>query len=358
MAVDPYATLGVPRDASAEDIKKAYRRLSKEWHPDRHKGDKTAETKFKQINEAYETVGDPEKRRTYDQFGRTTGQAGQAGSGGFDFSGFQSSGGFGDFADIFQNFFGSQGGRASQSSQDGDDRQVEATIDLADTVTGKRVSVTVKRYVACETCGGNGAEKDAKIVTCETCGGTGQVTRTAQSFFGQIQQRAICATCRGAGKVPERPCKKCDGEGRVAEKSELTIDIPAGIDDGQTLRIRGQGDTGRLGAAAGDLFVTVHVRSDARFEREGADIRSIHKIPVLTAILGGEATVPTLQGDVTLTIPEGTQPNQVYRLKGKGLPILGSSRMGDHYVTIQVEVPTKLSRAERKVLEEWKEVRE
>lgn len=358
MPKDLYAVLGINRDASAEDVKKAYRTKSKEWHPDKHKGDKSAETKFKEINEAYEVLGNAEKRKSYDQFGTTGGPGGGGGQGfgGFDFSGFQN-GNFGDFADMFEGFFGGQGGgrRSRPADQTGGNLEVEVTIELKDVLEGIQVPLSLKRQVKCDTCEGSGAEKGASVITCTECGGTGQVTRTAQSFFGQIQQRSVCPTCRGSGKIPEKPCRTCSGEGRVSEKSQLTIDIPPGIEDGQALRIRGQGDAGRRGAGSGDLFVHVRVRPDNRFERQGADIRSVVDVPVLTAILGGEVEVATVQGEVTMKIDEGTQPNAELRLKGKGLPVLGSSRQGDHYVTVRVEIPQKLSRAERKILEEWKE---
>ena len=359
MSKDYYGVLGLAKGASADDIKQAYRKLSKELHPDKHKGDKKAEDRFKEVNEAYEVLGNPEKKQRYDQYGSADGRAGfgGAGPGVFDFSGF-SGGDAGNFADIFESFFGGggRGGARSAREERGADREMEMTIDLQDVVAGARKKVTVTKLAACDTCKGSGAETGSAKITCKECGGTGQVTRSAQSFFGTIQQRFICPTCRGSGKVPEKPCRTCGGEGRTEERIELTIDIPAGIDNGQTLRMREQGDAGRQGTQAGDLYVHVRVRPDPRFEREDTDIRSAVTIPVQDAILGTTITVPTLHGDVTLKIPEGTQPGQVFRLKGKGVPKLNTTRMGDHFVTVQIEIPKKLSRAERKLLEEWREL--
>ncbi len=353
MAKDPYALLGVARDASSDDIKRAYRKLSKEWHPDKHKGDKDAETKFKEINEAYEILHDSQKKERYDRFGDSAGFNGAQGFPGFDFSGF-SSGGLNDFADIFEGFFGARTSRATRET--GGDLQVEIAIDLQGVLNGTQQSLQLRTHVRCEACSGSGAAPGGTLVTCGECGGTGQVTRSAQSFFGMIQQRVICGACGGSGKVPSEPCATCRGEGRVSGRREVTVHVPAGIEDGQTLRIRGEGEAGRRSEAAGDLYATVRVRPDARFERAGTDIRSSMTIHVLDAILGAEKEVETLHGNVTLAIPEGTQPNQVLRIKGKGLPLLSTSRHGDHYVTISVEIPRKLSRAERKLLEEWREM--
>lgn len=362
MAKDLYGILGVSKGASPDEIKAAYRKMSKEWHPDKHKGDKGAEDKFKEINEAYEVLGDADKKQRYDQFG-TTGNGpggGGAGFGGFDFSGFGNGGAQNvDFGDLFGSFFGGGGGqrRAADMNQ-GENREIELTITLKDVVTGVQHPVEIRRLTVCDVCKGDGAEPGAKITKCETCGGTGEVVRTAQSFFGQIQQRAVCSTCSGSGSVPEKKCHHCHGEGRLPDKVNVVIDVPAGIDNGQTLRIRNQGDSGRRGAASGDLFVHIRVRSDARFTREGTDIRSEVAIPVIDAILGGTVEVDTVHGVSTLTIPDGTQPGQIFRMKGKGLPELGrTAHVGDHYVIVNVEVPKKLNKAERKILEEWRDVR-
>lgn len=352
MAKDLYSVLGVEKNASQEELKKAYRQKSKEWHPDKHKGDAKVESKFKEINEAYEVLGDEAKRRNYDRTGSTggPGHTGGSGQGGFDFSGFQQAG---DFGDMFEGFFG--GGRSHQHVRlEGEDREVEISIPFHDVIAGARRTMRLRRIVSCAKCEGKGARHASDIVSCTTCGGTGQVTRTTQSFFGPISQRTICVGCQGSGRIPKDPCGSCKGQGRVEETGEVTINIPAGIDNGQTLKIKGEGDAGIRNAAAGDLFVRLRIEPDARFERDGADIHSAHGIPVIDAILGNTATVETVQGQSTLQIPEGTQPGQIFRIRGKGLPHLGRSVHGDHYVTIQVEIPKKLSKAERKILEEWK----
>ncbi len=348
MANDPYSILGVSRDASADDVKKAYRKMSKEWHPDKHKGDKAAETKFKQINEAYETLSDPQKRKMYDQFGSTGGQGfGGGNTGGFDFSGFENA----DFGDLFGNFFG---GRRTAQEQETSNREIELTIPFDDVIQGAQRQIRMDRIAACERCEGKGTANNSEIITCTQCSGTGQVTRTVQSFFGAISQRSVCTVCSGSGRVPKDPCPDCNGQGRVRKTDTVTIEIPAGIDTGQTLRIRGQGDAGLRGEPAGELYVRIRVQPHPHFEREGADIRSVHFIPAIDAMLGGTADVKTVQGSSKLQIPEGTQPGQVFRIRNKGLPHLGRSSHGDHYVMINVEIPKKLSKAERKILEQWR----
>lgn len=350
MSQDYYATLGLSRDASEADIKKAYRDLSKKWHPDKHKGDKDAEQKFKEINEAYEVLGNGKKRKQYDQFGSTGGPGG-AGFGGFDFSGFQQ-GDMGGFGDIFESFFG--GGRGQRrEARRGGDLQVRVAIAFADVVSGVQKTIAIEKQVACADCSGSGSQ-GGKRTTCSQCSGTGQVTKTAQSFFGTIQQSVMCDKCEGSGTVAENPCKGCSGNGVKREKTQLTIDIPAGIEDGQTLRITEQGDAGRHGSPPGDLFVVVMVEPDKRFTRDGTSILSTLELLLLDAVLGTELQVPTVHGDVALKIPAGTQPGQVLRLKGKGFPLLSSSKLGDHYITVQVEVPKKLSRKERELYEQLK----
>lgn len=358
MARDFYEILGVSKSASQDDIKSAYRKMSKELHPDKHKGDKSKEERFKEVNKAYETLGDAEKRKRYDQFGEAGAQGGFGGGGqgfgGFDFSGFQQ-GDMGGFADMFGDLFGGQ--RAQQQTEEGGDLEVQISLPLKDVVGESERTFKVKKFITCDHCTGNGTEKGTHMKTCPECSGTGQVTRIAQSLFGRIQQRMLCPTCRGAGKIPEKPCKKCSGEGRVQESATVTVRIPAGIDNGQTLRVRGEGHAGRMKATSGDLYVHVRIEKDPRFAREGADIHGHVTVHVLDAILGTEVEVETLHGKVTLKVPESTQPGTVLRIKGKGLPVLSSSRHGDHFVEVHVEIPKKLSKSERKILEEWKESR-
>lgn len=358
MARDFYEVLGVDRNASQEDIKRAYRTLSKQWHPDKHRGQHDAEQRYKEINEAYETLGNIKKRQMYDQFGA----AGPQGNSGFDgFSGFAQgfrgfdTGNLGGFSDIFESFFG--GGRSARSrrqEQEGADGEVEVTVPFTDVVNGARRTINVRKQESCAACGGKGVQPGSKMTQCATCGGTGQTTRTVQSFFGTLQQSSICPTCQGSGTVPETPCRSCGGEGRINQATTITVDIPPGIHDGQTLRLRGQGNAGRQGAAAGDLFIHVRIESDDRFDRDGDDVRSQMSIPVTDAVLGTEIDVQTVHGSVRLKIPAGTQPGQVFRLKGKGMPVLSSSRHGDHFVTVQVEIPKKLSRREKELVEQWK----
>lgn len=357
MARDFYTILGVSKGASQDDIKSAYRKLSKELHPDKHKGDKTKEEQFKEVNKAYETLSDPQKRQRYDQFGEAgsgSGFGGGQGFGGFDFSGFQQ-GDMSGFADMFGDLFG--GGRTQQHSDEGADLEVQISVKLGDVIEETERAFSVRKFVVCDHCTGGGNEKGSQMKTCPECSGTGQVTRTAQSLFGRIQQRMLCPTCKGSGKIPEKPCKKCSGEGRVQENASITVKIPAGIDNGQTLRVRGEGHAGRRKAASGDLYVHVRVEKDPRFTRDGADIHGHVMVHVLDAILGTEIDVETLHGNVKLKVPESTQPGTILRIKNKGLPVLSSSRHGDHFVEVHVEIPKKLSRAEKKLLEDWREVR-
>ena len=358
MPRDYYEVLGVARDASSEDIKKAYRRLSKELHPDKHQGDKQAEQKFKEVNEAYEVLSDASKRGRYDQFGVAgAGQGGGPGGfGGFDFSGFQGfQDGF-DLSDLFGSFFGGSARGRREASERGANREIRIKIDLLEAVTGVRREIVLERSAACPECDGKGAAKGSDLIKCPECGGTGQTVSSSQSFFGVIQHSQACARCGGSGKVPEKPCAACRGEGRKGMKDTVAVEVPAGIADGQTLRIAGYGDAGRRGTKAGDLFVHLSVTEDPRFRREGDDIHSLVALAVTSAILGDEIDVETVHGNVTLKIPAGTQPGQVFRLKGRGMPVLSSSRTGDHYVTVTVEIPKKLSREEKRLLEEWRKL--
>lgn len=356
MSKDFYSVLGLSRDASESDIKKAYRQMSKKWHPDKHKGDKDAEQKFKEINEAYEVLGNAKRKQQYDQFGTTGGPGGPGGGfGGFDFSGFQQ-GDFNGFGDIFESFFGGgAGGRRRKPDNRGADLQVRLTITFAESVSGVQKEIALDKEAACETCSGTGATPGTDMKQCDQCGGTGQVTHTANSLFGTIQQTVVCDQCAGAGQKPEKPCGTCGGHGRHHQKTQVTIEVPAGIDDGQTLRITGQGAAGKQGAVAGDLFVIVQVQQDRRFVREGDDIRSTIEVPMMDAVLGAEVEVETVDGSTTMKVPAGLQPGQVMRLKNMGMPVVNTSRRGDHFVTVQVVIPRKLSRDQKRLAEEWRE---
>lgn len=349
MSLDPYSVLGLPQSAPLDDIKKAYRRLSKELHPDRHKGNKEAEKRFKQVNEAYEVLSDPQKKATYDRFGHTGGPGGGFG-GGMPFEGFSAEG-FKDIRDIFEQFFG--GEKHSSSRGQGDDHHAEIEISFMDSAEGVDKIIKLHRIVSCGECGGSGGARDAEIVACKMCGGTGQTRRTARSFFGMIEQHVLCDHCRGSGRVPNVLCSDCRGEGRRRKSPEEMVRIPAGIADGQTIRISGKGDAGWRGGEPGDLFVTVRVLPDKRFMRDGDDVRSMVRVSLIVALLGGECPVDTVHGVETLKIPAGTQSHQVFRLRGKGMPIVGTARNGDHYVTVVVDIPTKLSCREREIIEEW-----
>lgn len=367
MAKDFYSILGVSKTASEAEIKQAYRKLSRELHPDKHPSTgsgqvkKDAEAKFKEVNEAYEVLSDATKKASYDRFGSAdyanTGGGGQ-GFGGFGggFQGFDASQFGGDMSDLFEGFFG---GGAGRRRDDGRGRTVEiqVTIPFADSVTGTEHEIHFKTQISCAECSGSGAAEGSKTVTCSECGGTGAVTKQTRSIFGTIQQSVLCSTCKGSGKIPEKPCKKCSGEGRVSDKKTVKVHIPAGIDNEQSLRIKGEGEAGRLGAASGDLIVRISVEPDARFTRDGDDIHSSLPLSVIDAVLGTEASIDTVHGKTTITIPAGTQASQVLRLKSKGMPVVNTSRHGDHYVTIDLLIPTKLSKEEKKLFEELRKAR-
>ena len=357
VAKDFYAILGVQKSSSEAEIKQAYRKLSKELHPDKHKGDKDKEAKFKEVNEAYEVLSDAKKKEAYDRFGSADfngfrpGQGG--GAGGFGgFSGFDSSSFGGDFNDIFDAFFGGARGRGQKTETRGHNLEVEITIPFMEAVQGAEREISLKTEVTCASCKGTGSAEGSTLVSCVECGGTGSVTRTSRSLFGMIRQSVLCETCRGAGKVPEKPCKACNGEGRNTGKKTVRVRIPAGIDDGQTLRVTGEGEAGKHGSVSGDLLVHIHTEPDKRFERVGDDIRSTIPLKVIDAVLGTTIDIETVHGTSTIDIPAGTQPGQVLRIKGKGMPIVNTSRTGDHFITIDVVVPGKLSREERKLFEE------
>lgn len=358
MEQDHYKVLGVDRTASADDIKRAYRKLSKELHPDRNKDSPDAERKFQEVNVAYETLSDPQKRRMYDRFGSAAGGGGgQGGFGGFDFSGFSGADASG-FGDIFESFFGGGARGASRQSDKGEDMEIRIRITLKEAFAGTQTQVRMQTFSSCESCSGSGTTAGSELKTCGECQGTGQVVRMAQSFFGAIRQSMACPACQGSGKIPESACKSCSGEGRTQKARTVVVSVPAGIHDGQTLRLRGEGGAGRRGGEAGDLFVHMDVTGEARMRREGDDVHCEESVHVLDAILGTEVAVETLHGSVQLKIPAGTQSHQIFRIKSKGMPILGTSRFGDQYVRITLNIPEKLSREEQKILREWKQLRE
>jgi molecular chaperone DnaJ len=348
---DYYEVLGVSRGASDDDIKKAYRRLAIQYHPDRNPGDRQAEEKFKEANEAYQVLSDSDKRSQYDRFGHAAFQGPQAGGG---FGGFDFSQGFEDvFSDIFGDFFGTGRGRSRSRSRRGDDLRYDLEIDFEDAHRGAERIIKVARLSQCEACNGTRtAAGSGGQRTCPNCRGTGQV-RTQQGFFSIS---TTCAQCRGEGSIISDPCPKCQGQGRVRKLQSLSVRIPPGVDNGSRLKLRGEGEAGFGGGPAGDLYVVIHVREHAIFARQDNDV--IVEVPVSfpQAALGAEIEVPTLDGKVKFKIPSGTQSSKVFRLKGKGFSDLHGYGRGDELVKIVVETPKRLSARQRELLEEFAKI--
>ena len=335
MAIDYYDVLGVGRDASENDLKRAYRQLAMQFHPDKNPGDKAAEERFKQISEAYAILSDPDKRSQYDRFGTV------GGAGGFE-------GGFGTlFEDIFENFFsGGPRGRRSRVAR-GEDLQYELKLTLEEVATGIETKVQIPRLEACETCSGTGAEPGTKRTTCETCRGQGQV-RFNQGFLTVARP---CPKCQGSGEIVKDPCKTCRGEGRLRAEHLLNLKIPAGIEDGMQLRVTGEGSSGVHGGPPGDLYVLVRIREHGVFARNGADLFCDLPVSFPQLALGADVEVPVLDGKETLTVPAGSQPHQVLRLRGKGMPHLRGRGRGDACYRLLLEVPQKLNAKQRDALE-------
>ena len=350
---DYYEVLGVKKDATAEEIKKAYRKLTKENHPDLHPGDKACEERFKEVNEAYEILSDDDKRRKYDQYGHAAfdPNAGFGGGGGFgDFSG------FGGFGDIFGDIFGGFGG-AARSNPNAPRRgeSVRATVNISfeEAAFGCKKEVTVNKVETCADCKGTGCAPGTTPEICPDCKGTGSVTVSQRTPFGMMQSSSPCSKCRGTGKIIHQPCKSCRGLGNVRRQHKVEVNIPAGIDDGQTISKSGGGNAGVNGGPAGDLLVSVIVRPHARFERDGTSVLLEQDISYAQATLGAEVEVPTLDGKVKLTIPEGTQPGAVFRLRGKGIPYLRGSGRGDQFVTVNIRVPKNLTGSQKELLRQF-----
>jgi len=341
MPRDYYEVLGVSREASETEIKKAFRGLARELHPDVNDHDPEAEEKFKEAAAAYEVLSDAERRRTYDAYGQE----------GLRSGGFDPGAGFGSIDDIFQAFFGGGGFGGRRGPAAGGDIAVAVEVELADVATGARREVTYDVVGSCEHCHGNGAEPGTPISTCERCGGAGELRQVTRTPFGQMVRAAPCDACGGAGKIPETPCGTCGGSGRTRQSRTSAIEVPAGIEDGQRMRITGSGHTGEAGAPAGDLYVEVRVAEDERFEREGSDLISTVSIPATEAMLGTTVTVPTLDGDEEVEVEPGTQPNTEKVLRGLGLPRLNSRRRGNQRVILDVFVPTNLSDEQREIAE-------
>lgn len=353
---DYYEVLGVDKSASDDELKKAYRKAAKKYHPDLNPGDEKAEKAFKEVNEAYEVLSDKEKRARYDQFGHAgvDPNFGAGGAGGYG-GGF---GDFGDLGDIFSSFFGGGFGGSSRRSNPnaprrGNDTATSVVISFEEAAKGCKKTVKVTKIDACPECSGSGAQKGTSAKTCPVCHGSGQVAATQRTPFGVIQTQQVCNHCHGSGKIIEKPCNNCNGKGRIRHTVEKTVDIPAGIDDGQVINIRGGGDSGVNGGPSGDLRVNVSVRPHPIFERNGYDVYCEIPITFTQAALGDEITVPTLDGKVKFTIHEGTQPGDEFKLKGKGIQRLNYSGKGDQYVKILVEVPKELSKAQKEKLKEF-----
>ena len=356
---DFYEVLGVDRSASDDELKKAYRKAAKKYHPDLNPGDKEAEARFKEVNEAYEILSDQEKRSRYDQFGHAgvdpNYSAGGYGGGGFG-GGFGVFGDFGDIGDIFSSIFGGGfgGGRANPNApRRGGDVTTSITISFEEAAKGCKKNVKVTSIDGCTDCHGTGAADGTTPKSCPTCHGTGHVKVVQRTPFGQMQTQRPCDQCRGSGKIIEKPCRTCGGKGKVRRTREEEINIPAGIDDSQILVVRGKGDAGTNGGPAGDLNISVNVRPHPVFERDGTDVYCEVPITFVQAALGAEIQVPTLDGKANLKIREGTQPGDKFRLKGKGIVRTNSTYRGDQYVIITVEVPKDLTKAQKEILSKF-----
>jgi molecular chaperone DnaJ len=343
---DYYELLGVPRDAGEQTIKKAFRKLARELHPDVSEHPE-AEVRFREVSEAYEALSNPETRQLYDRYGH----AGLR-SGGFQPTHFD----LGNLGDLLSAFFGDDlfgGGSRTTGAARGADVGSEIAIDLVDAAHGTSATVTVELAATCKTCGGNGAAPGSDIVTCRRCGGSGRLQQVSRSVFGEFVRQAACPQCSGTGRTIEQPCETCDGAGRTLEERQLEVDIPAGIHDGQRIRLSGEGHAGALGGRAGDVYVSVRVRPDERFVREGNDIFSQVDLTIVQAAVGATVSIETLDGPLELELDAGTQPGHVRTLRGRGMPVLQGFGRGDHRVLVNVTVPRRLTDEQRRLLGEF-----
>jgi molecular chaperone DnaJ len=358
MSKDYYKILGVEKNASAEEVKKAFKKLALEHHPDRPGGD---EKKFKEINEAYQVLSDKEKRQRYDQFGSDFEQQGGFG-GGANWEDFMRatrgqgsaqnfSFDFGDLGDIFGDIFGGAG-RSRGSRQRGQDVQVDVEIDFKEAAFGVEKEIQVRKQDTCEVCSGSGAEPGSKLENCGTCHGRGQVVQNQRTFLGTMQTVGTCPTCQGRGKHASKKCKHCGGDGILAKTSTINVKIPAGIDNGQSIRLQGHGEAAPHGGEQGDLYIVAHVRPLKGFRRDGFDVYTLCEISFPQAVLGDKVEIETLDGSVKIVVPEGTESGQLIRLKGKGIMHLGRSSRGDQYVEMKINVPKKITKQIRKLLED------
>jgi molecular chaperone DnaJ len=358
---DYYKILGVPPDASEEEIKKAYRRLAHKYHPDKKGGD---EKKFKEINEAYQVLSDKEKRAQYDRYGRVFEGGGfsQGPFEGFDFGAFwdedfEKRTGFGldNLEELFEEFFGF-GSRKRQDFRRGRDLEIVVEMDLKDVLKDQKKQISLFKYVACPRCEGRGAEPGSKVNECYTCRGKGEVQQIKRTFFGTISRYVKCPTCDGEGYIPEKPCNVCKGEGRIKKEEVIEITIPAGVDSNQILKFKNKGDAGKKGGKSGDLYVKIYIRPHDKFQRKGDDLYVTVPISFSQAVLGGEIDISTLEKDIILKIPPGTEPGEVFKIKNLGIPHFSGYGRGDLYVKVQVKTPKRLTKKQKELIKKLQEL--
>ncbi len=361
MAKDYYKILGIEKGASSEEIKKSFRKMAHKHHPDKQGGD---EEKFKEINEAYQVLGDEKKRQQYDQYGADFASQGGGFGGGMNWEDFMNAtrgqgGGSGfsgsDMGDIFGDMFGFGGSRRGHQQQQGRDIQVDVELSFHDAAFGITKEIRLNKNNPCDVCDGSGAEPGSKMNTCTECNGQGQVRQVQRTIFGAMQTMATCPKCQGKGQIPEKKCKHCGGDGTVRSESSYSVKIPAGIDEGQSIRLSGKGEYAGPGSIPGDLYVRVHVKEDKRFDRDGNDIYSEARITFPQAVLGDKIDIDTLDGSKKLVIPAGTQSHQQFRLKGQGVPHVQGGGRGDQYIKVMVDVPKSPSKKAKKLIEELRE---
>ncbi|MGG7176529.1 molecular chaperone DnaJ [Clostridium paraputrificum] len=349
---DYYEILGLEKGASDDEIKRAFRKLAIKYHPDKNQGDKEAENKFKELNEAYQVLSDPTKKAQYDQFGTAEPGAGGFGAGGFGGFDFSDMGGFGD---IFDTFFGGGGGGRRNGPKRGADIEYSLNLNFEEAVFGVEKEISISRSENCEECHGSGAEAGTSANTCTTCGGSGQVRVQRQTPLGSFVSTTTCDKCGGKGKVIEKPCHTCHGKGNVRKSRKITVNVPAGVDTGNVMPLRGQGGHGENGGTPGDLYIKIRVAPSSKFTRKGNDIYVDAHISMGKAALGTEIKVATVDGDVKYTVPAGTQSGTLFRLKGKGVPRVNSSGRGDQYVKVIVDIPKNLNDKQKEALEAFME---
>ncbi|MEK7523947.1 MAG: molecular chaperone DnaJ [Patescibacteria group bacterium] len=353
MPKDLYEILGISKTASEDEIKRAYRKLAQKYHPDRNKDGKGAEDKFKEVNTAYEILSDKQKRQSYDQYGEnafTGSNQGHGSPGGFDFG---SMGGFGEnFADIFETFF--TGGRSNRTPEPaaGEDQAIRILIGFEEAAFGTEKEIQISRIGECTACKGTGGAPGAAIITCSTCKGAGEIRSVRATILGQVTTRRVCDECTGNGRVPEKKCPICHGAGRQRISEKLRVKVPAGIQDGSSIRITGKGHQGARGGEVGDLYVQVQVSPHKLFERKGSDVYSTQKIHLVQAVLGDTANIETIHGRVAMKIPGGTESGKIFRLKNYGVQKLRGESRGDHYVTVDIQIPEKLTKREQELYKE------